>query len=136
MEKFTNEEFKEFCEKLQKELEIIEKIANGETEQIDDLNDEELKKMIKLELKNESNYQEIDNESIYQEMEKKMINILSIDKMTDEQFKNFLENDLFLQVFDDWNIPCKEEYEKLIDNKKFENDCQYWIKEFVDCIEK
>ena len=46
METFTDEEFKEFCEKLEKEMKTKDRMFNGEFEALDDVEDV-LKKMFR-----------------------------------------------------------------------------------------
>ena len=82
MEKFTDEEFREFCEKLEKEMKTKDRMFNGEFEALDDVEDETLKNIYRniIEILNEAEEQndksiEDDLEQKYSNLEQKLYNI-------------------------------------------------------------
>lgn len=131
METFTDEEFKEFCEKLEKEMKTKDRMFNGEFEALDDVEDETLKNIYRniIEILNEAEEQNDksvvgDLDQKYSNMEQKLYNrireILSIDRMTDEQFEKFLDNEYYFDTFKEFYTTNEhqEDFNNLSEKKK------------------
>ena len=132
MDVFTDEEFNVFCEELEKELENLEKIENGDFDNLSELKNEELKNVFNEILKIYETQDESKETEMLQKYYMVIRNLLSIDKMTDNQFEKFLSNQIFLSKFEQCYVTeVNEEFDKLPDSKKSlysEKEQLQWIR--------